>query len=171
MPQKIAILGITGAGKSTLSRRIADITGLPLFHMDTLFWRGKWEEVPEAEYIEAHEKILNENNRWIIEGWISTPMFHRLTKADLIIYLDYSGWLAAWHYFERWLKHRKVARPELPAESKDHFKWRRLFLLLFRLERKDIEATLRTVHQPEKVVRFRSPRELEVYLTRRPFGR
>lgn len=171
MPDKIAILGITGAGKSTLSRRIADITGLPLFHMDTLFWRGKWEEVPEAEYIEAHEKILNENERWVIEGWISTPMFHRLTQADAIIYLDYPGWLCALHYVERWWKHRNVARPELPAESKDQFKIRRFLLVLFRWERRAIEATLKSVHQPEKVVRIRSPRELEEYLTRRPFGR
>lgn len=162
-PQKIAILGITGAGKSTLSRRIAEKTGLPLFHMDSLFWRGKWEEVPEAEYLEAHKKILAENERWIIEGWVSPAMEERLTRADLIIYLDYPGWVCALRYVERSRKHRDIARPELPTESTDHFKWRRFFLLLLRGERPGTEASL--VHvDPKKIVRLHSPEELENYL-------
>jgi adenylate kinase family enzyme len=163
-PQRIAILGITGAGKSTLSRRIAQKTGLPLFHMDSLFWRGKWEEVPEAEYLRAHDEILKNNERWIIEGWVSPAMEERLKQADLIIYLDYPGWLCALRYIERAFKHRKIARPELPSESRDHFKWRRFFLLLFRGERPGTEASLVHVN-PAKIVRLKTPEETERYLS------
>ena len=163
-PLKIAILGITGAGKSTLARRIAKRTGLPLFHMDTLFWKGKWEEVPEAEYLANHEKILRENERWIIDGWLNDKMARRLTDADLIIYLDYPGWLVAIHYIERWLAHRKVARPELPEESRDRFKLHRLLLSLFRGERPEIEDAIRKTKSEPKVVRLASMDETEDYL-------
>lgn len=161
---KIAILGITGAGKSTLSRKLADKTGLPLFHMDALFWRGNWEEVPESEYLAQHKKILAENNKWIIDGWINPKMSDRLAQADLVIYLDYAGWLCALHYVERCFKHRKVARPELPKESTDRFKFRRFFLLLFRGERPDIERSLSFAGDMSKIVRLTSPKDMRKYL-------
>lgn len=161
---KIAILGITGAGKSTLSRRIAERTGLPLFHMDALFWKKGWTEVPAEEYLKEHAEILQNNSRWIIEGWLNPPMGNRLAQADLIVYLDYPGWLCALHYVERWMKHRKVARPELPEDSLDQFKWRRFFLVLFRWERPEIEASLAYASDPSKIVRFKTPNELEEYL-------
>jgi adenylate kinase family enzyme len=163
-PHKIAIVGITGAGKSTLSRRISKKTGLTVYHMDTLFWRGEWQEVPEKEYVEAHQKILRENDRWIIEGWVSEAMADRLRQADLIIYLDYPGWLAAAHYVERWQKHRIVARPELPKESRDRFKFRRFFLSFFRSERPQIEKALLQAADPAKIVRITSMEQMEDYL-------
>ena len=169
MVNKIAILGITGAGKSTLSRRIAERTGLPLFHMDALFWKGNWEEVPEEIYLKGHNDILKNNDRWIIDGWISERMLERVRQADLIIYLDYPGWLCAARYVERSFKHRNVARPELPEESKDQFKFRRFFLLLFRGERRQLENTLKLAADPKKVLRFSSPEELEVYLATATF--
>ncbi len=131
--------------------------------MDALFWRGKWEEVPEDKYLRDHSEILKSNGRWVIDGWINPKMKERLTQADLIIYLDYPGWLCALRYIQRSWMHRKVARPELPEESLDHFKFRRFFLLLFRGERPELEAALASA-DPSKVVRFTSPKELEAYL-------
>jgi len=165
--KKIAILGITGAGKSTLSRRLAAKTGLPLFHMDSLFWKGNWEEVPEEEYLRKHADILATNDSWIIEGWINPKMAERLAQADLVIYLDYPGVRAALRYVDRWLKHRKVARPELPEESRERFKWRRLFLLLSRGERPDIEDSLSFAGDMKKIVRLLSPSETERFLNER----
>lgn len=162
-PQKIAILGITGAGKSTLSRRLGEKTGIPLFHMDTLFWKGKWQKVPEEEYLQGHAEILKNNSRWIIDGWIKPRMKDRLSQAHLIIYLDYPGWLVGWRYIQRWLRHRKVARPELPAESRDRFKMRWFVLSFFRNERLELETMLASVDQ-SKVVRLKSPEESEEYL-------
>jgi adenylate kinase family enzyme len=114
--------------------------------------------------VEAHEKILRENERWIIEGWVSEAMAERLRQADLVVYLDYPGWLAATHYVERWIKHREVARPELPKESRDHFKFRRFFLVFFRWERPQIENVLKLVDDPSKVVRITSMEQMEDFL-------
>lgn len=165
MLNKIAILGITGSGKSTVSRRVAEKTGLPLFHMDALFWKTTWEEeVPEAEYIRGQEGILKNNQRWIIEGWINPKLIERVKQADLIIYLDYAGWRAAWRYSVRAVKHRKVARPELPPDCVDTFKLHRFLIILSRGERSEIEDVLKQASVESKVVRLRSPREMEKYL-------
>jgi adenylate kinase family enzyme len=163
--QKIAIIGITGSGKSYLGRRVAKKTGLPLFHLDTIYWRGKWQEVSEDEYLKEHEKILKENDRWVIEGWLNEKMHGRLHAADVIIYLDYPGWLVIWRYYKRWFKHRKIARPELPAESRERFRLKWLILGFLRNERPFIERALKEVSDREKIIRVRSPQEMEKRLS------
>ena len=37
--QKAIIVGCSGSGKSTLSRKIHTLTGLPLYHLDNIFWQ------------------------------------------------------------------------------------------------------------------------------------
>ena len=159
---KIAIVGISGSGKSVFGRELAKKTGLPLFHMDQFFWKGKWEEVPEEEYLTSHQELLK-NDRWIIEGFVDVKMDNRVKTADLVLYLDYSGILCAWRVFRRWLKYRKESRPELPEEALERFSFKFLWRILTRKERENIEDALRGVDKSH-VTRFRSPKELERFM-------
>ena len=36
--EKVIIIGCPGSGKSTFGRKLKRITGLPLFHLDMMFW-------------------------------------------------------------------------------------------------------------------------------------
>lgn len=160
--RRIAIIGISGAGKSTLARRLAETTGLPTVYMDRIFWTGKWQPVPEAEYLAEHASLI-EAPEWIIEGFVEPSMAERLRLADLVLYLDYSGTRCVWQVLRRWLLHRKVSRPELPAEAVDWIDARYLRLVLTRGERRHIEAALAAA-KPTRLEVFRSPRELERFL-------
>ena len=37
--KRIMIIGGAGSGKSSLARALGDITGLPVVHIDTLYWQ------------------------------------------------------------------------------------------------------------------------------------
>lgn len=154
---RIAIIGISASGKSTFSRTLARQTGLPLIHMDQIFWRGNWEEIPEIEYLKEHQKVIQQD-RWIIEGYVNDKMRQRLERADLIIYLDYSGVRCAWQLIKRWLKHRRESRPELPKEALEGLSWDFFWLVLTRGERLDIEKALTGVKS--ELIRIKSPRAL-----------
>jgi adenylate kinase family enzyme len=66
--RRVAIFGNAGGGKSTLARRLALITGLPLHAVDRLRFRDGGGAIPEAEYLAHHASLLPEE-AWIIEGF------------------------------------------------------------------------------------------------------
>ncbi len=156
---RIAIIGISGSGKSTVSKLVENKTGLPLYHMDQLFWKGNWEAIPEEEYLIKHEELIKKDT-WIIEGYVDGLMAERLKRADLIIYLDYSGLLCSWRVIRRWFKHRKESRPELDKDALERFSLDFLKVVFKRKEREPIEEALKGISQ-EHVVRVYSPKELK----------
>ncbi|MDA3838001.1 MAG: hypothetical protein PF574_03355 [Candidatus Delongbacteria bacterium] len=51
--KRILIIGSGGAGKSTFSKQLSKILGIPIIHLDVHFWLPGWE--------------MTESNKWIIE--------------------------------------------------------------------------------------------------------
>jgi adenylate kinase family enzyme len=162
---KIAVVGIGGSGKTVFATRLAKQTELPVFHMDSLFWKGNWEAVPEQEYLAQQHTLLNERDRWIIEGYVDEALAERLQAADTIIYLDYSSERCAWRLLRRWFKYRKTNRPELPKETLERWDWEYLWTVITRKERPGLERAL-LLTDGTKIIRLHSPREAENALRR-----
>ena len=85
---RVAVIGNSGGGKSTLARRIAALRALPLTEVDRLLWRAGWSLAPRSEYDGAHTEAIN-RSEWVIEGlgWQdSIPA--RLRRATEIVLID-----------------------------------------------------------------------------------
>lgn len=160
--RRIAIVGIGGSGKSTISTQIAARTGLPLLHMDQLFWTGVWEEVPMSEYIPKHEALVAQD-AWIIEGFIDKSMRSRAERADLIIWLDYSGLLCLRRVLGRWWKHRNVGRPEYAPEMREEITPKFWWDVFWRNERHGIVDALKDIPET-RIVRLQTPEKLVALL-------
>jgi adenylate kinase family enzyme len=53
--QRALVIGCSGTGKSTLARALGGVTGLPVIHVDQLFWRFPSLYRPRlAEAIDRH---------------------------------------------------------------------------------------------------------------------
>ena len=88
MMKKVAVFGNAGGGKSTLSKRLAEITGLPLIVLDLVQYQPGGEKVSDAEFKTAHDEILQQEF-WIIDGfWTLNTMWKRLEAADTLVYID-----------------------------------------------------------------------------------
>ena len=48
--QKVIIIGCPGSGKSTFSKALHDATGLPLYHLDMMYWNVDGMKVPKCTY-------------------------------------------------------------------------------------------------------------------------
>ena len=87
--QRILVIGCGGAGKSVFSRALGEKLGLPVVHLDRLFWLPGWHEQTPAAFDAALETELAKE-RWIMDGNYGRTLSRRLEFADTVIFLRYS---------------------------------------------------------------------------------
>ena len=85
---RIIVLGCPGSGKSTFARALAARTGLPLIHLDSVWWRADGSHISRDEFDRALAELLA-GEKWIIDGDYSRTYEVRLRAADTVIFLDY----------------------------------------------------------------------------------
>ena len=80
-------------GKTTLSRALGDLTGLPVLELDAIFWLPNWVERDSDEMREiVLNRIENATEGWIIDGNYSKIRPLILPKADTVIWLNLPTW-------------------------------------------------------------------------------
>ena len=87
--ERVIIIGCGGAGKSTLARQLGEKTGLPVVHLDQLFWKPGWQESTKDE-IDEKIRVEMEKTQWIMDGNYNRTMSRRMERCDTVIYLDFS---------------------------------------------------------------------------------
>jgi adenylate kinase family enzyme len=86
--RKVAVFGNAGGGKSTLARKLAELTSLPLYPLDMIKYRAGGGEVPHDEYLRAHAELLR-RDAWIIDGFGGVKSaWERFASADTLVYID-----------------------------------------------------------------------------------
>lgn len=86
--QKVMVIGCPGSGKSTFSRALSQITGLPLTHLDMLYWNADKTTVERSVFLERLSAVL-QKDAWIIDGNYSSTMELRMQECDTVFFLDY----------------------------------------------------------------------------------
>ncbi|MCU0565177.1 MAG: adenylate kinase [Oculatellaceae cyanobacterium Prado106] len=86
--RKVAVFGNAGGGKSTLSQKLAEITGFPLYNLDKIQYPTGDTPIPPEDFRQIHEQILCAD-QWVIDGFGSIEtLWPRLDQADTLVYVD-----------------------------------------------------------------------------------
>ena len=85
--QRVIVIGSGGAGKSVFAARLAEGTGLPLIHLDALYWKPGWVAPAPDEWDETMRRLVA-GERWIIDGNYSRTLEMRMAACDTAIFLD-----------------------------------------------------------------------------------
>ncbi len=119
---KILVIGCGGSGKTTFARRLAACTGLPLIHLDALFWRPGWDPTPPAQW---HSQVEEPVRRaaWIMDGNYGGTLDIRLAACDAVVFLDIPRLVCLWRVLRRQLQHGGQNRAELPAGCPERLSW------------------------------------------------
>ena len=113
--ERVLIIGSNGAGKTTFSYALAEKTGLPLIHLDRLYWRNCWEVTPKDEFY-ALVSAEAQKPRWIIEGNNIRSIGERLQYADTVFWFELPPVVCVWSVLKRVAKYRGRVRPDMPDQ-------------------------------------------------------
>ena len=112
--ERILIIGCSGSGKSTLARAMKDKLGLPVVHLDQLWWK---------EEFDSRLAMALNMDQWIIDGNYSRTMEARLQKCDTIIYLDFNRWECLLGMCQRVFGSYGKVRPDMAKGCPERFDW------------------------------------------------
>jgi adenylate kinase family enzyme len=109
--KKVAVFGNAGGGKSTVARRLAEITGLPLIVLDILQFpegyrrdRDNGGKISDEQYLKLHGEILDKA-AWIIDGYGNVEsVWERFAVADTLVYVDLPLVMHYWGVTKRLVK-------------------------------------------------------------------
>lgn len=100
MKKRILVIGCPGSGKSTFAKRLSKLTGIPVTHLDNLWWKPGWVEEKREVFDEKLYKLL-ENESWIIDGNYNRTLEMRLQNADMVFNFKVGTISCLYGYFKR----------------------------------------------------------------------
>ena len=157
--KRVAVIGCPGGGKSTFSRALRDRVGLPLYHLDAIYWRSDRTTIPKEDF-HALQRLLLTLDEWIIDGNYNATLEWRIAACDLLIFLDYPAEVCLAGVRAR----RGQKRSDMPWVEEGDDEEFLAFIRGFESESRPRILELIEKYPDRVVVTFRSREEAEGYL-------
>ena len=148
--KRIVVFGRGGSGKSTLSCRLGEITGIAVIELDTIYWDENLHVLVPEEWSRRQLNVV-EMDAWIIDGDlgpydVTAP---RLSKADTVIMVETPLVQCVWRVLRR------------GRQRKDFWLW---MLSWSRTYKPQILSSIREYAPKAEVVTLSSARDVDIWL-------
>jgi len=163
--ERVIIIGCPGAGKTTLSRQLGEKLGLPVIHLDKIFWSpGNWDHLENDAFDEALGQEL-QKPRWIIEGNYGRTLQLRLQRCDTVIWLDYSRYACMFGWFKRMVLNWGKVRPDMAPGCVERYDQEFAeFIWNFNKEKRAKYEAMFAAYPDKKLYRFKTRHQVEKLL-------
>ena len=84
---KIMVIGCPGSGKSTLSRELSKLTGLPVYYLDMMNWNPDKTTVEKSVFRQRLAEAIAQE-KWIIDGNYKRTIELRMQQCDTVFLFD-----------------------------------------------------------------------------------
>jgi len=159
--KRILIIGSSGAGKSTFSKKLAKKLKTNNIHLDHLFWLPEWKERNKEDFDKLLAKELIKD-RWIMDGNYHRTLSKRLRYADTVIHLDYNRGICLYRAIKRWFLKKEKQAPDCSHKFSLGFFW---FILYQYPKAYKIKSKLYKQNFPKvKWIILKSPKQAETFL-------
>ena len=168
--QRVIVIGVTGSGKTTLARQVAERLGGPHVELDALHWEPDWQEAPD-DVFRARVAAALEPDCWTVDGNYRAARDLVWPRADTIVWLDYRLGFVFWRLLRRTVT-RIFSREELWNGNRENlrnlFSRHSIILWLFQSYGRHKREIPALFQQPEyahlHIVRLHSPQETARWL-------
>lgn len=163
--KRVLIIGSGGAGKSTIATAVAARLGLPVIHLDALYWRAGWNPTPPDEWQRVVAE-LTVRPAWVMDGNYGGTLDARLAACDTVLFLDMPRALCTWRVVKRWLRYRGTTRPDMPTgcDERLSLEFVRWIWTYPAQKRPAIQQKLRALRADQRVITLRSHREARSFI-------
>ena len=163
--RRVLIVGNSGGGKSTLARALGAKLGLPVIHLDVLFWKPGWVESDDDDFRVRVAEAL-QAPAWITDGNFGGTWDLRMPLADTIAWIDQPRLLCLWRAIRRVFTYRREIRPDMAEGCRESIDFQfYAFIWTYNTKvRPRLEAALAQHGAHARIVRLRSDREIAEFL-------
>ena len=158
--KKILVLGCSGSGKSTFAIKLQRKTGLPLIHLDNIWWKPDRTHITRDEFDLKLEELMSADE-WILDGNYSRTYEVRIKGCDTIILLDYSEEVCMRGIEERVGK----SRPDIPWVEKELDPELVESVRKYREEERPVLMALFEKYPDRKLIIFRTREEADEWVS------
>ena len=157
--KRIIVIGCPGSGKSTFSRALHSITGIPLYHLDMLYWNPDKTIVEKTVFLQRLSRVLREES-WIIDGNYASTMEQRMQACDTVIFLDYPVELCLTGVRERQGK----PRSDMPWVETEEDREFMEYIEKFRIQNRPQILSLLETYGDKNILTFTTRPQAEAFL-------
>ncbi len=160
--KKVLVIGSSGAGKSTFSRRLSDLTGIEIIHLDKLHWKPNWTEPSKEEWKATLEKAMR-GEAWIMDGNYSNTLDIRIPVCDTVIFLETPPAVCVYRVLKRVTTSYGKTRPDMADDCVERFDWE-FIKWIWNFENRSkpkMEKLLELFKNEKTIIRLKSKREVE----------
>jgi len=171
--QRIAIVGTTGSGKTTLGRDLSRRSGIPHIELDALYWEPNWTPAEVAIFRDRVEQVT-QGSAWITDGNYRSVRDIVWRRAEALVWLDYDFFLGLGRLLRRTL-YRIYSREELWSGNRENA-WNQVriwsddslinwfFKSYWRRKREIPQLLANSEYRHLKAFHFKSPKETADWL-------
>ena len=160
---KIAIIGYSASGKSTLAAKLGERYQIPVQHLDCLQFVAGWNLRDRNEARAMAAEFLQQDS-WVIDGnYENFYQKERLELADRIIFLNFNRFSCLYRAFRRYLRYRGRTREDMAEGCNEKIDWEFAWWILHESRTRKRREHFQEICEAYrgKVTVIRSQRELE----------
>jgi adenylate kinase family enzyme len=117
---RIAVLGVTASGKTTVASRLSQILGIPHVELDSIHWGPNWAK-PDPDDFRRRVGEALAGPAWVTDGNYSEARPVVWQRATTLVWLDYGLPVIYWQLIGRTLR-RILSREELWNGNRETFR-------------------------------------------------